>query len=147
MSTLNRYANEALDGIKVNSVTDITGFGLLGHALEMAEGSSVTIVIDHEKVPVINKTLDYARMGLVPAGAYSNRKYVGDKVEFANETPEEIKDVLYDPQTSGGLLISLPKENVNLLLERLKNTPTDYAVVGEVIEKKEKYIIVRWKRD
>lgn len=145
MATLNKYAKEALDGIEVNSVTDITGFGFLGHALEMAEGSSVTIAIDYKNIPVINKTLEYARMGLVPAGAYSNRKYVGDKVKFVTDVPEEIKDVLYDPQTSGGLLVSLPKENIDLLLERLKNTPTEYAVVGEVMEKEDKYIIVKWK--
>lgn len=145
MSTLNKYAKEALEGIEVNSVTDITGFGFLGHALEMAEGSSVTITIEHKNIPVISKALEYARMGLVPAGAYSNRNYVGDKVEFIGEIPEEIKDVLYDPQTSGGLLVSLPKESLNPLLDRLKNTPTKYAVVGEVIEKKDKYIIVKWK--
>ena len=84
-------------------------------------------------------------MGLVPAGAYANRKFVGDKVEFSEDVPEEVQDVLYDPQTSGGLLISLPKENVDLLLKNLKNTPTKYAVVGEVIEKEDKYIIVKWK--
>lgn len=142
MSTLNKYAKEALDGIEVNSVTDITGFGLIGHALEMAEGSSVTIKIYHKDVPVIAKALEYARMGLVPAGAYSNRKHAGNKVKFSYEIPEEIKDVLYDPQTSGGLLISVPRESVGLLLERLKGTPTDFAVIGEVIEKEDDLIIV-----
>jgi len=142
MSTLNKYAKEALDGIDVNSVTDITGFGLIGHALEMALGSSVTIKINHKSIPVIDKALEYARMGLVPAGAYSNRKHAGDRVKFNGEIPEEMKDVLYDPQTSGGLMISVPRENVELLLERLKNTPTDYAVIGEVVEKEDYFIIV-----
>lgn len=143
MSTLNKYAKEAFDNIEVNSVTDITGFGLLGHSMEMAEGSSVTIVIDHKSVPIINKALEYAQMGLVPAGAYSNREYCGDKVKFINDVPEEMKDVLYDPQTSGGLLISVPENNVEVLLNKLRDTPTKFAVVGKVVEKEEHYIIVK----
>jgi selenide,water dikinase len=143
MSTLNKYAKEAIDKVNVNSVTDITGFGLLGHSLEMAEGSSVTIVIDHKKVPIIDKAKEYAQMGLVPAGAYSNRKHVGEKVRYSDDIPEDIMDILFDPQTSGGLLISVPKENVNLLLDNLKNTPTEFAVVGEVIEEEYYSLIVK----
>lgn len=143
MSTLNKYAKEAIDKVNVNSVTDITGFGLLGHSLEMAEGSSVTIVIDHKKVPIIDKAREYAQMGLVPAGAYSNRKHVGEKVRYSDDIPEDIMDILFDPQTSGGLLISVPKENVNLLLDNLKNTPTEFAVVGEVIEEEDYSLIVK----
>lgn len=143
MSTLNKYAKEAIDKVNVNSVTDITGFGLLGHSLEMAEGSSVTIVIDHKKVPIIDKAKEYAQMGLVPAGAYSNRKHVGEKVRYSDDIPEDIMDILFDPQTSGGLLISVPKENVNLLLDNLKNTPTEFAVVGEVIEEEDYSLIVK----
>lgn len=142
MSTLNKYGKEALDKVKVNSVTDITGFGLLGHALEMAEGSSVTIKINHKNVPLITNALEYAQMGLVPAGAYANRGHIGDKVKFTNEIPEEIEDVLFDPQTSGGLLISVPKDKVDLLLKELVNTPTKYAVIGEVVEKEDYYLIV-----
>ena len=81
-------------------------------------------------------------MGLVPAGAYANRGHIGDKVKFANEIPEEIEDVLFDPQTSGGLLISVPKDKVDLLLKELVNTPTKYAVIGEVVEKEDYYLIV-----
>lgn len=143
MSTLNKYAKEAIDKVKVNSVTDITGFGLLGHSLEMAEGSSVTIKIDYKSVPIIQNALEYAQMGLVPAGSYSNRQYIGDKVKFVISIPDDIKDVLYDPQTSGGLLISIPKDNVELLLKELKNTPTEYGVIGEVVEKEEHYLIVK----
>lgn len=143
MATLNKYAKEAFDKVEVNSVTDITGFGLLGHALEMAEGSSVTLVIDHKAVPIIEGALEYAQMGLVPGGAYSNRKHIGDKVKFMDNITEDIEDVLYDPQTSGGLLISVPKDNVDLLLENLKATPTEFAVIGEVIEKEDAYIIVK----
>lgn len=143
MATLNKYAKEAFDNVVINSVTDITGFGLLGHSLEMAVGSSVTIVIDHKSVPIIDGALEYAQMGLVPAGAYSNRKHIGDKVKFAGNISEDIQDVLFDPQTSGGLLISVPKDNVDLLLENLKNTPNEFAVIGEVVEKEDVYLIVK----
>lgn len=142
MSTLNKYGKEALDKVEANSVTDITGFGLLGHALEMAEGSSVSIKIDHKKIPFISNTLEYAQMGLVPAGAYANRGYIGDNVIFTNQIAEAVEDMLFDPQTSGGLLISISKEKAELLLDELKNNPTDYAVIGEVVDKKEYYLIV-----
>lgn len=143
MTTLNKYAKEAIVRVGgVNSLTDITGFGLLGHALEMATGSSVTIKINHKNVPVISKALEYAKMGLVPAGAYSNRKYVGENVYINENVPKDIEDILFDPQTSGGLLISIRKENLDSLLEQLKSTPTPYGVVGEVFEKEKHYVIV-----
>lgn len=142
MSTLNKYAKEAVDKVKANSITDITGFGLLGHGLEMAEGSSVTIKIDHKNIPLISNTLEYAKMGLVPAGAYANRGHIGDNIRFEEGIPDEIKDVLFDPQTSGGLLVSVPREDADLLLEELANTPTKYALIGEVVEKEDHYIVV-----
>lgn len=143
MTTLNKFGKEAIDKAGgVNSVTDITGFGLLGHALEMAIGSNVTIKIDSNKLPIINGAIEYATMGLVPAGSYSNRTYVGDRVLFKNEIPKHIEDILYDPQTSGGLLISIKRENVETLLEELKTSPTKYAIIGEVIEKEGNYLIV-----
>ncbi|CCQ92630.1 Selenide, water dikinase [[Clostridium] ultunense Esp] len=142
MSTLNKYAKEAIDKVQVNSVTDITGFGLLGHSLEMAEASSVTIKINHKNIPIISKAIEYAQMGLVPAGAYSNRGHIGDNVKFLNKIPSEIEDILYDPQTSGGLLISVSKDNVENLLMELVNITTKYAVIGEVVEKEAYYLIV-----
>lgn len=143
MSTLNKYAKEAIDRVGgVNSLTDITGFGLLGHALEMATGSSVTIRINHRNIPIVSKALEYAKMGLVPAGAYANRGYIGDNVFINEDVPKDMEDILFDPQTSGGLLISIPKEKGEQLLEELKSTPTKFALVGEVVEKKEHYIIV-----
>lgn len=144
MSTLNKYAKEAIDQVGgVNSLTDITGFGLLGHALEMAMGSKVSIKINHKNLPVITKALEYASMGLVPAGAYANREYVGDNVIIDENVPQNIEDILYDPQTSGGLLISIAKDKADLLLEKLTSIPTKYAVVGEVIEKQEHYLYVK----
>lgn len=143
MTTLNKYAKEAIDRSGgVNSLTDITGFGLLGHALEMAEGSSVSITIDHKNVPIISKALEYAKMGLIPAGAYDNKNHIGEKAYIGEDVPEDIRDILFDPQTSGGLLISIPEEKLALLLEELKDTPTEFAVVGRVTEKQDYFIIV-----
>lgn len=143
MSTLNKYAKEAIDRVgSANSLTDITGFGLLGHALEMATGSSVTIKINHKHIPIISKALEYAKMGLVPAGAYANRRYIGDNVYISEDVPKDMEDILFDPQTSGGLLISIPKEKSEQLLKELELTPTKYALIGEVLEKQDHYIIV-----
>lgn len=143
MSTLNKYGKEAIDQVGgVNSLTDITGFGLLGHALEMAMGSQVSIKINHKNIPVITNALEYASMGLVPAGAYANREYVGENVFIDESVPKNIEDILFDPQTSGGLLISITRDKVDLLLEKLKSIPTKYAVVGEVIEKQDHYLYV-----
>lgn len=144
MTTLNKFGKEAIIGINgVNSVTDITGFGLLGHALEMAEGSNVSININHRDIPMIQKSLEYAEMGLVPAGTYANKTHIGDKVYFQGEVSEAIKDVLYDPQTSGGLLISVSKEDSEKVLERLKSSKLAYGIIGEIVAKEEKYIIVK----
>lgn len=142
MITLNKYAKEAIDRVEVNSLTDITGFGLLGHSLEMAEGSNVTIKIDSKSIPIVREALDYAKMGLVPAGAYDNMAYIDDRVRFEKDIPTELKDILYDPQTSGGLLVSLPEDQAKLLLVELENTPTEYAIVGKVVEKEDAYLLV-----
>lgn len=144
MSTLNKFGKEAVLGIRgVNAVTDITGFGLLGHTLEMAEGSNVSININYRDVPIIDKSLEYARMGLVPAGTYANKKYIGDKVYFDSHVPEDIKDVLYDPQTSGGLLISVSKDDSKKVLDRLKNSNISYGIIGEVQEQGKNLITVK----
>lgn len=143
MATLNKYAKEAMDQVSgINSLTDITGFGLLGHGLEMAMASNVSIRIYHKNIPVIAKALEYAGMGLVPAGAYSNREYVGRRVLIDERVPKSMEDILFDPQTSGGLLISIEKDKADLLLDKLTKIPTKYAVVGEVIEKQEYYLYV-----
>ena len=103
MSTLNSHGKMAVDATEnVHSVTDITGFGLLGHGLEMAEGSGVTIKIYGRSVPYIQEAKEYSQMGLIPEGAYNNRKFIGDKIKIDESIPEYLRDILYDPQTSGG---------------------------------------------
>ncbi len=142
MTTLNKVGKDAMMKVGVNSCTDITGFGLIGHALEMALGSSVTIKIFSNKVPILESAKEYAKMGLIPEGAYKNRSFVGNRAYINENIEEEIKDILFDPQTSGGLLISVDKAKADMLIEELKDNPVDYAIIGEVISKDEYSIIV-----
>lgn len=144
MITLNSFGKNAIDKVKgVHSVTDITGFGLLGHSLEMAEGSKVTINIDANKVPYIKEAKEYAKMGLVPAGAYNNKNYIKDKVHIGDNIEDYMVDILFDPQTSGGLLISIKEEHAQELLDNLVDSPVMYGVIGHVTEYKGKHIIVK----
>ncbi len=143
MSLLNKLALEATQGVVVNACTDITGFGLLGHAVEMAKGSGVTIKLYAGKVPVIKSALHYAEMGLIPGGMYRNRDYFKNKVDVQGELSEALQDLLYDPQTSGGLLFSVPPEVVEEVMKRLSNTmPCSFAEVGEVTELGDHFIQV-----
>lgn len=144
MVTLNKDGKNSFDGLEeVNSVTDITGFGLLGHSLEMAEGSGVTIQIDSNAVPYISEAREYAEMGLIPAGAYNNRKHIGDKVIIEKSVPKFLEDILFDPQTSGGLLISASKESAAKIMERLSNSSMPHEVIGNVYEYNGKHLVVK----
>lgn len=143
MTHLNKYAAKSLGKFPVNSVTDITGFGLLGHTLEMAKASEVTIILESDKVPVMNQALDFARMGIIPEGAYKNMGYVQDDTVISDSVEEALSDIFHDPQTSGGLLVSLPAEYAEDIVEdMLGNGTITAAVVGEVVEKREKYLEV-----
>ncbi len=141
MSSLNKKAKETAVNYPVTACTDITGFGLLGHCAEMAEASKVAIEIRRAEVAYLRDALDYARMGLVPAGTYRNRAHREAVVEHG-DTPEEYLDLLYDPQTSGGLVLSVPREYADALLEDLRREVTDtkISVIGEVREPADKLI-------
>lgn len=141
MSSLNRKAKEAAEGFQVNACTDITGFGLLGHCAEMAQASGVTFEISAPSVPCIQEAADYAKMGLVPAGAYNNREYSGALVD-TGEVEEYYTDLFYDPQTSGGLLFSIPQNQAKGFIEALdkQGMDTRFAVIGQAIEKQDKLI-------
>lgn len=142
MATLNKYASEVIVNYNVSACTDVTGFGLMGHGYEMAEASRVTLKLYKDKIPYIREAKEYAEMGLVPAGAYNNRKYMDGKFEF-RDTPEWMKDILFDPQTSGGLLITCSKEESSKIIKELLNLELPSAIIGEVITKQEEgYIIV-----
>ncbi len=142
MTELNKFSRDAMMKVGVNSCTDITGFGLLGHAFEMAEGSDVTIKFNAQSIPIIEEALSLARMGIIPAGAYRNFGYIKNHVIISDKVPQEITDCISDPQTSGGLLISVEKDKAEMLLNELKNATTPYAQIGEVLEKQDYRIIV-----
>lgn len=141
MSMLNKYAAEIAEKYPINSCTDITGFGLAGHAYEMAKGSNVTIRILSSNIKYINGAVEYAKMGLIPAGTYRNRNYLKDKYKF-NAKEEYILDLVFDPQTSGGLLFSLPEKEANKLLNELNDNGIDAFIVGYVERLCEYYIII-----
>lgn len=132
MAALNRVAAEVIEAFPVHACTDITGFGLLGHAYEMAAGSKVDMDIWASQLPLLPQAAEAAAMGLVPAGAYRNREYI-KQVAFAPEVPETLRDVCFDPQTSGGLLISLPAQEGEALLQALQKAGLDWVrMIGEV---------------
>lgn len=140
MTALNRYARDFAMGLDVHGATDITGFGLLGHALEMAQASEVSLHLDYSRIPFLAEALEYARLGLLPEGLYNNMKFIGDNVEFDSELKREQRDMLYDPQTSGGLLLSLPSKDAEILLDRLSDCHA--SVIGTVTKHSKKRIIV-----
>ena len=143
MAALNKKAKEVVEKYDISACTDITGFGFLGHAAEMAVASEVTFDLYVDKIPYCTGSLEYAKMGLVPGGAYKNRGYAGIHVE-PGQTEECYLDLLYDPQTSGGLLVSLPESEVEAMMRDFaaKDMETAYAVVGTVRAKAEKYLYV-----
>ncbi len=135
MSSLNRGASEAMMEVGVNGATDITGFGLIGHALEMAEASSVTIELEAGRVPIIPEALDLVNMGMIPEGDYANKRFCERKVVVLDEIASPLLDLLFDAQTSGGLLISVSQEKAPLLMEKLKDRcGTEFAMIGRVLE-------------
>lgn len=142
MIHLNKYAAMSFENIEVNSVTDITGFGLLGHVLEMAKASDVSIEIDSKEVPILDGALEMANMGIIPAGMYRNKQYISKDVELIG-IDVAMEDILYDPQTSGGLLVSVSAELAEELVEDMKkNGSIEAKIIGEVKSKGDKYIKV-----
>ena len=115
MLTLNRKACEAMLAYDVHGCTDVTGFGLIGHAREMALASGVTLEIEVDRLRFLDGALQYARLGAIPGGLKNNREYASCVVETARDLPSEVEDLLYDPQTSGGLLITLPEADAAAL--------------------------------
>ncbi len=143
MASLNKSAKRVIEHYPVSCCTDITGFGLAGHAVEMAEASNVTFEIDIKKVPNITEVFDYAETGLVPAGAYRNRNFFVSKVEI-KDIEEKYIDLAFDPQTSGGLLFSINEDYSDEILSKLsENLDTEFALIGRVTEKKDKFIKIK----
>jgi selenide,water dikinase len=120
MSMLNNGASEAMQQVGVNAATDVTGFGLVGHLFELAAASDVHVELFYDQVRFMRGTLEYANMGLIPGGAYTNRNYLADKVKYAAGIDPTIRDLLYSPETAGGLLISLEENKASDLCSAME---------------------------
>lgn len=142
MAQLNKYAAEILLKYNVSGVTDITGFGLVGHALEMAEASGVTISLTAEAVPLLPQAKEMAEMGFLTAGGYNNAHYAGDRVAYSDSICDISKDILFDPQTSGGLLAAVDVDELPLILQDFSQAKHFIAVVGKVLPRDSRPIIV-----
>ena len=141
MASLNKKAKQVVERYDVSACTDITGFGLLGHCVEMASASDVTFELNVRDIAYFDDAVDYAKMGLIPGGAYKNRGYSIDKVD-AGSVEEHYLDLLYDPQTSGGLLISVAEENLADMVRDFQQAgmDTEVSVIGKVAEKSDRLI-------
>ena len=131
MTTLNKSARDVMVQYRVHACTDVTGFSFLGHASEMATGSDVQLEIDTAAIDLIGEALDFARMGILPAGMYRNRTFAEPMVD-AGDTELAVQDVLYDPQTAGGLLIACDPADADALFEALKPAVPSAQRVGTV---------------
>lgn len=135
MSTLNKYARDVLVRYSVHACTDVTGFALLGHSLEMAQGSGVTLHLSAKDVPYHASAYEMADMGFVPAGAYRNRDFAQVAVRVVGNVARALQDIFYDPQTSGGLLAAVPEAEAEACLRDLQAVAPQTAVIGYVSEK------------
>ena len=140
MTTLNKYAAQAVGPIALSACTDVTGFGLVGHVKEMAEGCGSTIELWAGKIPIVPKALELARDGIIPAGAYRNMDFAQADVELAGEVARERLDCLYDPQTAGGLLLSVAENRAEELLRRLADSGVNAAAIGRVLPRGDKWL-------
>ncbi len=134
MATLNDKASELMQEVGVHACTDITGFGFLGHTVQLAQNSQVGINVDIASVPFFPEAGEFAKQGFCPGGLHRNREFYSPYVKIASEVPTHIEDVLFDPQTSGGLLICLEPRKAELLLDRLREAGVEEAaIIGEAV--------------
>jgi selenide,water dikinase len=136
MTTLNRAAAEVLSDsrFEVHTATDITGFGLIGHARELALASKVSLQIDSSRVPLLPGALECVRQGFVPGGLKANREFAECVVEYSSDIAEDLKTMLFDPQTAGGLLISVAAKDADELAGRIRGAGIEAHRIGSVHE-------------
>lgn len=146
MAQLNKLAKEIMLKYKVHSCTDITGFGLAGHAVEMADGSNLTLSLYADKIPYFEEAYQYANLGMIPEGSYRNRENNQPKIEISLNSKAvsdgAIMDIIYDPQTSGGLLISIDKDDAQSCLEEMIKNGLPAQIVGTVTDRTSKSLII-----
>lgn len=143
MASLNKTAAEILTSFTPHAVTDVTGFGLLGHGSEMARGSNVSFEIEYNRVPILDGTYELAVQGVIPGGSKANYQWLTDDVDYGSATPDE-QYILCDAITSGGLLVAMSKEKADQYVQQLHDAGLQCAsIIGRVSEKREKLIYVR----
>jgi len=129
-------------GFAVHAMTDVTGFGLIGHLREVAKGSGVSVRLFAGKVPLLEGALECVQRGYVPGGLKSNRAFAEGCVDYADDVPEDLRTLLYDPQTAGGLLISGAEAEAERMLAELSDAGVNGVAIGEVVEKQKPLILV-----
>lgn len=142
MTTLNKYSAEIIKEYPISACTDITGFGFLGHAFEMASASNKTFILEQELIPFIKIAEEYSKEFFLNSMGQKNRNYLNEKIDISS-VPFWFQEILLDPQTSGGLFFSVPKEFANEILERLNTNSIKSSIVGYVEDFNGKYIVVR----
>lgn len=143
MKALNKEACELMLELGAHACTDITGFGFIGHAYQLARNSQVGILVDSASIPVFSEVERLIAKGLCPGGLYRNKEFYQNRVKFSGNVADYLKDVLFDPQTSGGLLVSIAPEAATIFVDRLKKVGVeDVAVVGEVVSRPKGKILV-----
>ena len=140
MAALNKAARDIMVKYHVHSCTDVTGFALMGHSFEMAQGSGCTIHIQSQNVPFHSEAYELAEMGFIPAGAYRNREYAEAGVKNISNVSRALQDIFYDPQTSGGLMIALDAKEAEQCLDEMRKVIPQAAIIGYVTEKMDAYI-------
>ena len=147
MATLNRLPAKLVREKKltVHACTDITGFGLLGHLHEMTEASGLAALVRRHDIPVLKQTLEYANMGIIPAGAHSNRSFYGQWVDSGREEADGLEMICYDPQTSGGLVYAMPAKDAAILLDGLADAGyhLECRIIGEMVTGRPGSVILR----
>ena len=133
MTTLNKAARDVMVKYRTHACTDVTGFSLMGHGLEMAQGSNTELHIEVNGIDLIQEAVEFAKTGILPEGMYRNRNFAESYVD-PGETPLAMQDVMYDPQTAGGLLIAVDPEDADRMFEELKNTVPSAQRIGTVAE-------------
>ena len=145
MAFLNKYATQIAKDFSIHACTDVTGFGLLGHLYEMIN-PKISIKINSCNLPIFKEAFEFANMGIIPGGSYSNQKAIEDFCHFnlpPNSPYQNLEILLFDAQTSGGLLLALPQEEAPKLLERLINEGLEHSkIIGEVIKREDKPLLI-----
>lgn len=137
---LNRHVARIIQEFHIEASTDITGFGLIGHSLEMAKASKKTIVLEQEKIPFMEYVLDYAQNGLIPKRCYDNKRFAAPFMQTAENVPELIATLCHDPQTSGGILLAVPPHDVDKVTKALLDAGEKAYLIGSVTEQQPHFL-------